>query len=293
MPYNAPLGFPQTPRPGPQMTPVPPPMSLPPGANPPSMGAIPPEMDQNAVIEQIKAMLDSPDPQTRAMGQAYMAKFARTPMGAFLNRLTQGSFGTPAGTPGYSDQLMTKDTPQTPTGQVLNQFSPEEMAFGEKLGRGVNPGQIHGAEMAGTAINHLAPLLPFAGTLRAAMRGGAPSAPMSPAGGLNLPTREQGLPPGHLRQRASELPAAPTGGKPPEMPPGEPMPAWPKVVEDLRAAGRPAASEKELGKGSLEEAYLRELDKGLPAAGKSKADVAKKIKPMPMAKLRKLLGLPD
>lgn len=288
MPFNTPLGYPQTPIPGPRMTPVPPPMSLPPGANPPGMGAIPPEMEQNAVIEQIKAMLDSPDPQTRAMGQAYVEKFARTPMGAFLNRLTQGNPLAPQGTPGYSDQAITKPTPQTPTGQYLNRYSPEEMAFGEKLGREISPGPIHGAEMAGTAANLAMLPLTF---LRGGAKG-APPAPMSPAGGVNLPTRTQGLPPGHLRQRASELetqaPAGPPQQLPEEVMPGLPQ-GWPRVV----GKDRPAASEKELGKGSLEEAYLRELDKGLPAAGKSKADVTKKIKPMPMAKLRKLLGLPD
>ena len=268
-------------------TPVPTPMSMPPGANPPSMDQIPGEMDQNRVIEQIVAMLSSPDPQTQVMGKALVERFARTPGGAFMNRLTQGRFGTPQGTQGYSDELMTTEPGQKERGSVIGRYTPEEMAYGEKLGRAAMPGQIHGAEMAGTALNHILPFAPFAKLLPGGGRG--PPSPLSPAGGSSLPTGPTGLPPGYLRQRAGELEAAPPPGPPP-LPTGAEPPGLPEGLP--RALGRdpyaPQADPK-----AMEKAYLRELDKGLPAAGKSKADVKKAIKPMPMTKLRKLLGLPD
>jgi hypothetical protein len=295
MPPYAPLGF-QTPiPPANPSTPVPPPVSLPPGANPPSMSAIPPPMDQNRVIEQIKAMLDSPDPQTRVMGQALVDRFARTPFGAFMNRLTQSKFGTPQGTQGYSDQFITKDTPQSPAGLVGNRFTPEEMAYGEKLGREIPglSGNIHGLEMAGTALNHALAMAPFAGVLRKAMSRGGPPGPLSPA--PDLPTTPPGAEPepGWIQRRASELPPPPEPLEPtsPDMPPLEG--GFPKVIEDMRAQGRPAPSPKEMKPGGIEDIYNRALDKDLPAGGAplTKSEL-RKLKYTP-AQLRKILGLPD
>jgi hypothetical protein len=313
MPPNAPLGF-QTPMPPTNpSTPVPPPMSMPPGANPPSMQAIPPQMDWNRVIAQISAMLDSPDPQTRVMGQAYLDKFARSPGGAFLNRLTQGKIGAPAGTPGISDEFITKSTPQSPAGLLSQRYTPEDMAFGDRLGREVEntdlPGRIHGAEMAGTAANAATAASPFLSVLRKVMgAGGGPSgpmipAPMSPGGGAPAPgpVAPQGPPlgpfqppPGWLQRQGRGLGLPPGGGMspetgPPPMPPPDETglpPGFPKALGREPSLGTP----KEVGPKGQEGIYNRELDKGLPGAEKAptKSEL-KKLKLTPAQ--RKLLGL--
>ena len=316
MPYpftqtpQAPLGF-QTPMPGPQMNAVPPPMSLPPGANPPSMNEVPPEMDQNRVIQQILAMLDSPDPQTRVMGQQLVDKFARTPMGAFLNRLTQGNPLAPRGTPGYSDQLMTMEPGQQQPGRFVGKYTPEAMAYGDKLGREV-PGlgeDIGTAEAVGTGANvgGLALLGRLAGR-SLGLGGGGPALPrlpmpMSPAGGSPTPpgTPQQPPgsplepPPGWLQRQGRGLGLPPGAGMspepgPPPMPPEDTTglpPGFPKALGREPSLGSP----KEVGPRGQEGIYNREMDKGLPGA-EGKAPTKSELKKLKLTPAqRKILGL--
>src|SRR5262245_31306746 len=57
-----------------------------------SMIGIPPADEQAAVIEEIKAMMASPDPAVRARAQTYMDRFGRNMFMVGLNRATQLPF---------------------------------------------------------------------------------------------------------------------------------------------------------------------------------------------------------
>src|SRR5262245_51805668 len=116
-------------------------------------GQMPPDYQQQGVIDMVKAILTDPnaDPGQRAIAQQYMDKFGRNMGMVALNQATGNPFRG-SGQQGRSDWLMTRE-PGAERGQYLSQYSPEEMEFSKNLTKAVRPGEYHGAEMAGKAAS--------------------------------------------------------------------------------------------------------------------------------------------
>jgi hypothetical protein len=133
-----------------------------------------PGLDQARVIEQVKAMMASPDPAVRAQAGAFMRQHGRSFLGTAAHKATGG----------LTDWLMTQDADTAARGyplQFLDRYTPEQMAFGNRLSREVTPGEYHGAEIAGTAAKIGVGARPAGWLLRLLRAGAAPRGP-APAG---------------------------------------------------------------------------------------------------------------
>src|SRR5262249_42535343 len=153
----------------------------------------------------------SPDPVQRQQAQAFVARYGRSFLGTAANTATGG----------FTDYMMTKGQGDYPRGIPRNfeYYDPGELAFGTQLSRAIDPGGLHGAEMAGTAGKIAAGAYPagrFLEWLRAANPLSGP--PLEQPSIYENPEPE---PPAiNIRQRAQELEDRP------------------KIVKNLQAYGR-------------------------------------------------------
>jgi len=111
-----------------------------------------PGAEQAQVIAMIQAMMASKDPVQRLQAQAFMHQFGRSFLGTATNTATGG----------FTDYMMTKGPGDYRRGIPRNfeYYDPGELAFATQLSRAVDPGGVHGAEMAGTAAKIAAGCLP-------------------------------------------------------------------------------------------------------------------------------------
>jgi hypothetical protein len=240
-----------------------------------AMLGIPPAEQQAAVIEQVKAMMASPDPALRAKAQAYMDTMGRNMFMVGLNRAT----AFPGSDKGLSDQLLTGQA--SGLGMMRGAYSPEAMDYAKRLTQAVRPGEYHGAEMAGTAGSLAAMLLPYgAHVLRRYLQSRPPPSPLSPGGttpGPLIPEPPPDRPPG-----PSLLPPDRPFGWTPKPPP-PPPPEFPRVIEDLRAFGPEPPPRPGRGPPGEEPAYNKALDN--PGA-----NVKRQLPGMTMKEWQELFG---
>jgi hypothetical protein len=175
-------------------------------------GNIPaPGAEQARVIEQLRGMMESNDPEARAVAQQFFERFGSRPLGV----------GAHFATGGLSDEAMTSGHPLLRYGNQqlfpLPIYKPGELPFARQLSEQLTPIQDKIAKGVGVMAGG-------GGTLRLlrylqSLRGGGPQppAPLSPAGGGSGP---QTLPPGGPSTPASP-PEGPFGPQPPPPRPPE------------------------------------------------------------------------
>jgi hypothetical protein len=216
-----------------------------------------PGAEQQILIERVKRMAQSPNKEERDAAQRFMNEWGRSHFMMGLNRATRLPFNmVPPAASGEQQGLSDYIATQGQTGA----YSPQNMAFSQKLTRQVQPGESEGAEVAGNAINMLPYFLPMM------RRGGAPGG--MPPGGPTPPGSPSPLIPESWLSEPANPSAGP--GAPPLAPAGpremQGPSQWPRFLDRMRDEGGPPRPPTEPTRPTQGEVRYGEFqDKGQPS----------------------------